>query len=458
MKINRSIFACLLCLSIVLCGVSSSFAFSASGSNADYLMQNAQEFVPKYVPMNADPATKSNAVSSKLIKRSSVVLKSSLPTVANTIDRTLIRAVITFSDGSPSVNRYVGSDGRLKYTNPDGKKINSVHYDIPRSIFPTSGTYDMSLSVRGVSTGNILSAYYDCNLVNEKGVAQYWHRVLNNNVFQKSVADLYLPPTKFEFTNYGDTSLVVNYEAVSSTVDSYVSIRFTYSTTQTEPVTIGQSYDTGATSYETAQNTAQLVYSQNETNSKLDQIVQHISNQLAAMWDQLYNLMAVPWIQNDNLRTNNTINAIEDSSESTNTTIEQQSSWHANFIIDGLKSLFIPSETYFSTTITDLFDWFEDKFGFLGYTLTYFIRLLNGIVGASQNTVIRFPGITVPNRATNETYQILPAQNVDLAAQISLISEDDFNLLEFMRLAGDIVLVLGFIVMLQNKLHEVESK
>lgn len=411
-------------------------------------MENAAEFKPNFVPLRQNVS-----------KGSSVLKSSSLPTVSNTVDRTEIFVQVFHPDGTAHRIGKVASDGHVKYTDPDGKKISRVHFEFPRNAFPTTGIFDMSMSIRGVATTNILSGTFGYNANVNSMVANNFKEVISNSKFQKSIADIYLPPTSINVQNFTLPYFAIAYEAVSSTIDLYFSLRFTMSTaTAAQSVSVGQEYSSTESAYNTAQNTAQLVYSQNETNGLLHDIIQHISDQLAAMWDQIYNLMAVPWIQNDNQRTNNTISAINNSAEDTQTTIEEKTEWHANFIIDGLKGLFIPSDDYFDSVTNDLYSWFDDKFGFLGYTLTYFIRLLNGIKGASQDTVIHFPGIKVPNRATNEVYNILPAQDVDLGAQIGMISEGSFSLLEFMRTAGDIVLVLCFVVMLQNKLHEVESK
>lgn len=443
-----------------LYGAFSSYAYSvASKSDAEYYMQNAQEFVSNYVPMGVDQATKSNAIRSKLLKSTSPILRTSLPTVTNTVDRTDINVLIVYPDQTSKRLRGIGSDGHFKYTDPDGKKISRVHFEFPRNAFPTSGIFDMSMSIRAVATANVLSGTFGYNKNVNSMVANSYQELITNNSFQKQLGDVYLPPTSINVQNFTTPYFAIAYEAVSSTVDLYFSLRFTMSSTPAaQSLSVGTEYSSSENAYNTAQNTAQLVYSQNETNGLLHDIIQHISDQLAAMWDQIYNLMAVPWIQNDNQRTNNTISAIEENSQDTQTTIEEQTQWHGNFIIEGLKGLFIPSDDYFSSVTTDLFDWFEDKFGFLGYTLTYFIRLLNGIMSASQNTVIHFPGIKVPNRATSEVYNILPEQDVDLGAQIGMISEGTFSLLEFMRTAGDIVIVLGFVVMLQNKLHEVETQ
>lgn len=418
-------------------------------------MENAEEFIPNFVPLKS-----SNVNSVSLLAASNDV-----PLVSNTVDRTAIRAQFFNTAGDTLGSQYLSSSGTFRFQ--ASEKIARIHFVIPRDYVPISGTFDMSAGMRTNAGAPILSCYVYSSAT-ATGAATYWKQMIGNSAFTKdNYGNMYLPPTAVTLESFGALVIRVNLNVTdgSTIEDGSFAIRYAVNETATEPTVIGNTFNEGAAAEQTAQNTSaisqntsQLVYSQNETNGLLQDIIQHISDQLAAMWDQIYNLMAVPWIANDNQRTNNTISAIEENSENEQTTIIEQTQWHGNFIIEGLKGLFIPSDEYFTNLTSSLYDWFDDKFGFLGYTLTYFIRLLNGIMNAPQSTIVRFPGIRVPNRATNEVYEILPARDVYLSGQIGLITEGDFNLLEFMRTAGDICLVLAFVVMLQDKLREVENK
>ena len=47
-------------------------------------------------------------------------------------------------------------------------------------------------------------------------------------------------------------------------------------------------------------------------NGTLKELIQHISNQLAALWDQMYNFMHVPLVNNDNARTQRIIDRLDE--------------------------------------------------------------------------------------------------------------------------------------------------
>lgn len=425
------------------------FAATASKSDADIEGVGAKDFVYNFVPL----------------KNVSTGLKASggtVTAVGNTIDSSLVvgtcRAGETGSTAISGSKKYLGTGGSYSYIS-ESSNIYMITFDIPRDALPTSGSYMFSYSFNAQTTLDIKDVYI---WVYKSGAnAATGQQRLENarpNIINNA-GEFKLDPILIDFRNISSMQIAVRLNTKVDAVGGNLHIRYEISS-QDGGESVGFQNSTETNVADIAEATQNLVYTQNETNGKLDDIIRHISDQLAAMWDQIYNLMAVPWIQNDNARTQRTISAIEDvdvTIEESTDTLEQKTEWHANFIIEGLKSLFIPSDTYFQDTINSLMTWFNDRLGFLGYTLTYLIRLLNGILNAPQNPVIRFPGIHAPNRATNEDYVLLPAMDVNLAEQISMISEGSFNLLEFLRTAGDIVLVLAFIVLLQDKLHEVES-
>ena len=391
---------------------------------------------------------------------------STVTAVSNTVDRTAIRGYCQDANGTTISGslKYLSSAGHYSYVNTDFMNIRRIVFRIPRESLPTSGAYMFSYSynsdvsheidrveVRVLKTANNAATGSGINLSAAEP------DIIN------TAGEFKRTPILIDFRQVNYMYIILYLSNVSDVAGGTLSIRYEV-TNDTGGTEIGYSQSAEDSANQTAENTQQivqatqeLVYSQNETNGKLDQIIQHISDQLAAMWDQIAAYLITPWMQQDRDLHDETIDTLEDLNQETNTTITNETHWHANFIIEGLKSLFIPSDSYFQTTIQDLMDWFNQKLGFLGYTLTYLIRLLNGIMNAPQNPVIRFPGIHAPNRATNEDYVLLPAMDVNLADQISLISDGSFNLLEFLRTAGDIVLVLAFIVLLQDKLHEVES-
>lgn len=461
-----------------LYGAFSSYAYSvASESDADYYMHNAQEFVPNFVPMKTELSTKSDAdlsiLNSHVLRTSSGVTE-----VVNTVDLSEchIRCHNTYDSSSstrvPGSYKLLGTDGSYSFIGDDGVRVYRFVIHIPKNSLPQSGKYMMSYSYMShvaysynnvefvvVKTGN--NAAQDGTTINSASP----DHMDDAGQFSRS-------PILIDFTNVSFIDIICDIVNPQQAIGGRFHMRFAISNSSATPETVGYDQpDPAASAAQTAQNTAELVYSQNETNGLLEDIIQHISDQLAAMWDQLYNLMAVPWIQNDNQRTNNTIEAIEENSENTQTVIEQQSSWHANFIIDGLKSLFIPDDDYFESVRTDLSSWFEQHFGFLAQSISYFIRILNVFIVDKESAVIKFPGISVPNRATNETYVILPERNINLETEMLRLGyfnlaellpgvsgvSGSYSLIGITRLVTRLVLCLSLIQMFIDKLHKIEG-
>lgn len=417
----------------------------------------------------AATASESNAEKPKFfiagLKSTPTLRSAGVTAVSNTIDLTNVEMYCADANGDQIAGstKRLSSSGHYSFVNPDFMNIHYVVIVIPRDSLPTSGAYNLSYSYNSDVTHELKYVHvYAMKKADNAATGQVRVTAADPNIIN-TAGEFRRDPVLIDFKQMSFMQINFELKNASDVVGGTFHVRYEVSN-ETGGAEVGFTQSADDSAADTAQNTAEiaqatqeLVYSQNETNGKLDQIIQHISDQLAAMWDQIAGYLITPWMQQDRDLHDETIETLEDISTETNTTISEETHWHANFIIEGLKSLFIPDSTYFQTTINDLMEWFNQKLGFLGYTLTYLIRLLNGILNATQNPVIRFPGIHAPNRLTNEDYVLLPAMDVNLAEQISLISEGSFNLLEFLRTAGDIVLVLAFMVLLQDKLHEVES-
>lgn len=75
-------------------------------------------------------------------------------------------------------------------------------------------------------------------------------------------------------------------------------------------VTSGGSYSSDNAAVDTAQSSAQIAQNTSDMNDTLKEIVQTISNQLAALWDQMFNLMHLPQLANDDKNTDRIINKL----------------------------------------------------------------------------------------------------------------------------------------------------
>lgn len=76
-------------------------------------------------------------------------------------------------------------------------------------------------------------------------------------------------------------------------------------------------------------------------------------------------------------------------------------------LVDAIKSLFIPSDDFFSTYFTELKEWFSDRLGFLFYPFELVIDILNKIVNINfVEPQINIPDICEPftdNKLINAT-------------------------------------------------------
>ena len=198
-----------------------------------------------------------------------------------------------------------------------------------------------------------------------------------------------------------------------------------------------------------ADNTSQMVEKQDTIIDQIMDVTQTISSQLTAFWNQLageftnlYNKMnqqhqesmdkVDDQIDNDNANTDKVTTAIEA---------------HGNFIIEGLKKLFIPSDEYFKAYFDDLYSWFSERFGFLSFPIDLLLEVIDIFVNSSQtDCVLVLPSFTI-------------MENL-------LWPEMSFNLTEFLntnfsfvvvaiKTITSIYLVMAFVQLCEEKWNEV---
>ena len=409
-------------------------------------------------------ATKSNAFYIGAPLRAS---SDSWEQFTSTVDLTAVQLEVWFTDNT-SARQYLSSTGSFHYSG--SKYIKGLYFIVPRSHLPSSGTFTCRAACYCNAGASFTSAQMDA-FATATGAASSTKNILDSSYFLFNYASWYLKPTNVDFRSFKSVYFRSLCENQAREVQGTFYLRYEPPTSVTDtPVDVGNTYDQGDLANQTAENTAQLVETQNETNGLLEDIIQHISDQLAALWDQLYNIAFVPWKNQqheDSTAINDSIQEqIENDNDNTETVtdaIEQ----HGNFIIEGLKGLFIPSEDYFSTAVADLQTYFEDRLGALGYGFGWVIDLFTGMTNiSSQNYAIRFPGITVPNRFTGEEYVILRARDVNIRTEMRRVTfgeniiegQESANLFDLSRLVGNIMLTLGMVNLVIIKLKEIEEK
>lgn len=122
-------------------------------------------------------------------------------------------------------------------------------------------------------------------------------------------------------------------------------------------------------------------------------------------------------------------------------------------IIDGLKSLFIPENEYFSNYFDELNNWFSDRLGFLYYPLDVLFDLLNRFLSlSSENLAITIPEIKEP------TTDIVLINNQTFDFNTLLENETLRHLHNIYLIIVDAVICFGVVNLLYQKYEEVIAK
>ena len=116
-------------------------------------------------------------------------------------------------------------------------------------------------------------------------------------------------------------------------------------------------------------------------------------------------------------------------------------------IIDGLKSLFIPSDDFFKTWFDDMYSFFDERLGFLMLPVDLLVNLIDMVVSAdSSNAGIPFPEIQW------EGTILIPAQTVKIE-----IFDTDFGkeLQDKLYFVGNVIMIGALLSLMYRKIEEV---
>ena len=122
-------------------------------------------------------------------------------------------------------------------------------------------------------------------------------------------------------------------------------------------------------------------------------------------------------------------------------------------IIDGIKSLFIPPNDFFTTYFSNLQTWFSDRFGFLFYPFELLIDILTRML----NINIGEPSFTIPNIYEPVTNSLLIQEQTFNFNDV--LQNNVFNTVHNIYfIIVDASIVFGLIELIRKKLEEVETK
>lgn len=229
-----------------------------------------------------------------------VSVASSVATVNNTVDFSGCFVEIRYKNSSGGYS-YVHQvplsiGGTFSYIVPSGEKVNELIFWLhPTASLPSVGKYKMTFDF---ASDTDLS-YDGCGI---------WSSWKAKNQEEKS----YGSPFPNMRVNSGDisASMVLSIQsnvksfalnlylkdAVSSggAIGGKMSINFSQSTSTPDYTTPGTAPSDTDIQSGIASTTSQIASSVNDVYDSIHDLMQHISNQLAALWDQMYNYMHVP--------------------------------------------------------------------------------------------------------------------------------------------------------------------
>lgn len=121
-----------------------------------------------------------------------------------------------------------------------------------------------------------------------------------------------------------------------------------------------------------------------------------------------------------------------------------------NLLIEGLKSLFIPADNFFSNYFTELKNWFSDRLGFLFYPFELIIDILNKILNINfGNPTFSVPDINEPF-TDSKLISAFTFNFNDLLENESLKTVHDIYLI-----LVDAVIIFSLVNLLHKKIEEV---
>lgn len=122
-------------------------------------------------------------------------------------------------------------------------------------------------------------------------------------------------------------------------------------------------------------------------------------------------------------------------------------------ILNGIKSLFIPKDDFFSNFFTELKNWFSERFGLLFYPFELIIDILNKIL----NINLSDPAFSIPEIKEPSTGKVLfAARHYDFN---SLLENSVFKTMhDIYFIIVDAIIVFALINLIKRKLEEVETK
>lgn len=371
--------------------------------------------------------------------------------ISNTVNYSKISIYMNYYDvngGYHNIKTSVGSDGHFNLTRPDNYyRFDRMGVNIWSGALPPSGSYRMEVCINPDAGG--CNYYSGCRVgysaLYNNAVTMYPESVVSSYA-QDGFGSVYLDTT-IDVSRQSINVIFTSSETFAFNFNGAVAVKFTRLVSgETGDVKDPYSSADDAAN-DTANNTAQIADNTASMADSLKEIVGTISNQLAALWDQMYNLMHVPQLANDDKNTDRLISSGQQNTEQVTGAIEQ----HGNFIIEGLKSLFIPSDEFFKSWFDDMYSFFNDRLGFLMLPIDVLIQFIDIFTSSTDE----FSGIPFPEFKWLDGTVVIPKQTVRFEFLDTDWGKDIQTKLYFV---GDVIMIGALFHLIQQKMKEVTER
>lgn len=379
-----------------------------------------------------------------------MLLSSGVDEVSNTVSLSncRIRMYYTTSAGV-SGNYEIGMDSKGRFSFPESaftdRTPTVLSFIIRKGALPTAGNYNLSASF-GSDTGGFTysNPRISFRKVISNSTSAFSSGVKVTGYFTQFSGDWLLSPVGVELSSVSTDLLIeMDVSGLRYPYAGYFKARFTPITGSTSITVPGQAPSSGEVEQQLQNSMDSVADNTASMNDTLKEIVGTISNQLAALWDQMFNLMHVPQLANDDKNTNLIIQSEQQNTEQVTGAIEE----HGNFILEGLKSLFIPSDEFFKAYFDDLYEWFSDRFGFLSFPIDLLVKFSDLFLSSDEtDCILTLPSFEIMGE------QLLQEQSFNLT---DFLEENFMFILTALRMGSSIILIMGFVDLCGDKWDEV---
>lgn len=225
-----------------------------------------------------------------------VSVASSVGSVTNTVD--FSGADVSFRDsitGRWKSCAYISIGGTFSFIVPADYSVDAFSINLsPSASLPVSGNYkltfdfasDTDLSYDQVT---VWSEWKSKNQVSKSGSGKFSIRQSSGDVTGSLITSIQSNVSAFNIGFY-----LKSVSSAGSAIGGKISLNFSQSSSSPDFTTPGTAPSSTDIQSGIASTTSQIASSVNDVYDSIHDLMQHISNQLAALWDQMYNYMHVP--------------------------------------------------------------------------------------------------------------------------------------------------------------------